>query len=600
MGWFRLHRFTVSVFLLWGVAAAVLSPAVAQRRYTLTYHFTPQPPQGIKPRSSFATKQQAAQYVEQLPALLVGAGYWAAAVDSLALDSLQGHATLYTGNQYRWQQLTTDSASRWWLSHLPLASQKASKPLPLAPAALAAQLLDDLENHGYPFGQISWDSLRLTPPDGLSGRLVLQTGPLYKMDSVVQLGTARLNARFLHRYLQIPRGSPFAAQKLAQINRRLEELPFVTQQQPWQLQMLATGAQVQVHLEPQRSNIIQVLLGAMPASTQTPNNQLQLTADVNLLLRNAFGQGESLALTWQQIQYKSPRVHLGYQQPYVWSGRAGLDAQFDLLRKDTQFLNVQLMLGVPYEWSGQQRARLFYHWQQTFVSTIDTLAVLATRQLPDLADISLNTLGLEWQANTTNARFNPRQGYEWRLQGNVGLKRLARSTAVENLKDPADPQFNFARLYDTVPLRTYQLRAQLWAAHYWPLGRISAFKAGLQAGYLQSGNYFRNELFQIGGIRGLRGFDEESIFARGYAITTAEYRLLAGQNSYFFAFTDVAWSQYTTQALNQHYAYLGTGLGLALQTPNSQVNLSLAVGKRNDLPLSLRQAKIHVGFVNYF
>ncbi|HMP94641.1 MAG TPA: hypothetical protein PKD90_17305, partial [Phnomibacter sp.] len=117
MGWFRLHRFTVSVFLLWGVAAAVLSPAVAQRRYTLTYHFTPQPPQGIKPRSSFATKQQAAQYVEQLPALLVGAGYWAAAVDSLALDSLQGHATLYTGNQYRWQQLTTDSASRWWLSH---------------------------------------------------------------------------------------------------------------------------------------------------------------------------------------------------------------------------------------------------------------------------------------------------------------------------------------------------------------------------------------------------------------------------------------------------------------------------------------------------
>jgi hypothetical protein len=44
--------------------------------------------------------------------------------------------------------------------------------------------------------------------------------------------------------------------------------------------------------------------------------------------------------------------------------------------------------------------------------------------------------------------------------------------------------------------------------------------------------HFRNELFQIGGNRLLRGFDEESQFVSQYLVPSVEYRYLIGQNSY--------------------------------------------------------------------
>ena len=43
----------------------------------------------------------------------------------------------------------------------------------------------------------------------------------------------------------------------------------------------------------------------------------------------------------------------------------------------------------------------------------------------------------------------------------------------------------------------------------------------------------RNELFQIGGNKLLRGFDEASIFTPTYSILSLEYRLALGKNSYF-------------------------------------------------------------------
>jgi hemolysin activation/secretion protein len=138
------------------------------------------------------------------------------------------------------------------------------------------------------------------------------------------------------------------------------------------------------------------------------------------------------------------------------------------------------------------------------------------------------------------------------------------------------------------------------AAQYIPTGRATVLKLALAAGWYESGNYFRNELFQIGGFRLLRGFDEESIFARNYAVGTAEYRLLSGKNAYFFGFLDAGYAGYRDEVQSFNNSYIGTGLGLALETKNSIINISWAIGKRNDLPLDLRQSKIHLGFINFF
>jgi hemolysin activation/secretion protein len=145
----------------------------------------------------------------------------------------------------------------------------------------------------------------------------------------------------------------------------------------------------------------------------------------------------------------------------------------------------------------------------------------------------------------------------------------------------------------------YQFRVTTAAAHYLPLGRQSTVKLGVNAGLYQSANYFRNELFQIGGYKLLRGFDEASQFVSQYAIGTLEYRYLVGLNSAFFAFLDGGYGKHL-QEINPDHTYLGTGLGLSFETKAGIINLAWAVGKRNDLDFNLRQSKVHLGFSSFF
>ena len=136
----------------------------------------------------------------------------------------------------------------------------------------------------------------------------------------------------------------------------------------------------------------------------------------------------------------------------------------------------------------------------------------------------------------TNYRYNPRTGNEISIVTTVGLKKIARNNDISNLKDLTNPSFLFSSLYDSLKLSTYQFRIKFAGAHYFAVGKRSTLKNALNVGWFESQNIFRNELFQLGGYRLLRGFNEESIYATQYAVLTEEYRVLVGINSYLFFF----------------------------------------------------------------
>ncbi|RYE31114.1 MAG: hypothetical protein EOP48_31625, partial [Sphingobacteriales bacterium] len=163
-----------------------------------------------------------------------------------------------------------------------------------------------------------------------------------------------------------------------------------------------------------------------------------------------------------------------------------------------------------------------------------------------------------------------------------------------------DIHFDYSTLYDTFQLKSYQFRLNLKAAHYFRLTRTSTIKTAINGGWFQSPNIFRNELFQIGGYKLLRGFDEESIFASQYGVATLEYRYLLAQNSFLFAFGDGGITRNTSQSRDLKNWFIGGGLGMAFETKAGIFNISYAVGKRDDVKFNIRQAKIHLGYVNYF
>lgn len=556
--------------------------------------------QQMRLQTDFRNRLLCEEYVNSIPSLLQSKGYPAASVDSVLYDSLSASIHLFTGEPMQWARLYTDSADRKVLEQVNWSGKRSSKPVNFQELqSLQQKILDYLENNGYPFAKIKLDSISIQE-NAFEAALKIEKGPLYKIDSIYNKGNAKLSSSFLQHYLSIPNGSLFRKDRLQTVSKKLSELPFVQEQQPWDMTLLGTGSILNLYLAPKKSSQINVLVGFLPANDQLLNNKLLVTGEATINLKNALGGGETIGLNWQQVQVKSPRLNIVFAYPYLFNSPFGVNFAFDLFKKDSSFVNISLLLGMQYSLASNQTGSVYIQNLTSSLLTVDTFLVKNTRRLPVEADVRSVNIGINYEWFNTDYRFNPRRGNEIVINTSAGTKKINKNSSIVKLRDDSDPSFDFNRLYDTVPLNAYQFRVKLTAAHYFRLTRASTLKTGVSGGWFQSPSLFRNELFQIGGYRLLRGFDEESIFASRYAVGTVEYRYLLGQNSYMFAFTDVGWASNKVPAVNTDNTFLGVGLGMAFETKAGIFNISYAAGKRDDSKFNLRQSKIHLGYVNYF
>lgn len=575
--------------MVWAQYNLVVSPGETDAAYVYT---------SLKLQTSFKNRSSCAAYINNLRHTLFSKGYPAASVDSVHYASAKATVYLYTGKYYQIVSVAiSDKDQRLieqsgWNMHsfqsTPLTTEHIS--------ALQSGILNYLENNGYPFAKLQLDSIVFNN-EKMSAKLTIEEGPLYKIDSIRVYGNAKITNRFLQRYLEIPNGAIYRKATLQNISKKLAELPYLQEQQAWNMTMLGTGSVLNLYLQSRKSSQVDVLVGFLPSNDQTINNKILITGEANINLRNAFGNGETIGLNWQQIQIKSPRLNLAFQQPFVFGSAFGIHTTFDLFKKDSSFLNLNFLAGMQYALSTAQKGSVFIQNLTTNLLSVDTGLIKLVKKLPDQIDVSSFNLGVSYEINTTDYRFNPKSGFELTWIASAGLRKLRKNNVILTLHDPL---FSYASLYDSVKQNSYQLRTRLNAAYYIKAGQQSTFKTAINSGWFHSPAVFRNELFQIGGYKLLRGFDEESIFASSYVTGTLEYRYLIGINSFLSSFIDAGWTANNSNILHTRNRYLGGGVGLALETKAGIVNISYAAGKRDDSKLNLRQSKIHIGYVSYF
>ena len=583
----------------------------AQEKYELHYEFIDKDssfkPESLGLQNSFVNKQTCNEYIVTIPATLRSRGYIAASVDSTVFDSASARTWVYVGTAYKWLRLSTRNADKKMLNSIGW-NDKTFTNHTLDFGSLHSwqeRMLGYYENNGYPFAKIRLDSLTIDSIN-VSANLITDKGPQYKIDSIRVYGKARISNYFLQQYLGITNGSGYRKERLQSVSPRILELPYLRESKPWDITMAGTGSVLNLYLEPKKSSQVDVLVGFLPANEQLGGTKLLLTGEANINLKNALGGGETIGVNWQQIQPKSPRLNLLFEQPYIFRSPFGINFSFDLLKKDSSYLNLNAVFGLQYLSSGRQSGRIFI---QSFISNllpggIDTNQIKQNKALPSFIDASTTNLGVDYKYNNTDYRFNPRKGNEFNVTASAGLRKIKKSPTITNLtKDATGDEFNFNSLYDTLKLNSYLLKLQLIGAHYFRIGRQSVIKGLINTGWIQSENIFQNEVFQIGGYKLLRGFDEESIYATTYTVMSAEYRYLIGLNSYFFGFTDGGWAKnksFGIEASSNSHTYLGIVIGMAFETKPGIFNLSYAVGKRDDTGLNFRQSKIHFGLVSLF
>ncbi len=522
--------------------------------------------------------------------------YLEASFDTVAFQDSLAMAFLHLGPQYEWVALTDGNVGEAWLDQVGFRERMyRKKPFAYGEVArLQERLLDYAENNGFPFAKVWLDSIKVEGK-GIAAKLFMDKGPLILISEIKIKGTAKLSKTYLTRYLGIREGMPFDKAKILRIRDRIRELPFVQAKKDVLIQFRDQQAILQLDLERKNASRFDFLIGVLPNSQST--GSVLITGSFEGELQNQFGLGEKIYAQFEQLRPQTQELNLAFNYPYVLDLPIGVDLDFSLYKRDTNYLDIGSNVGLQYLLEGANYVKAFWNNQSSILLTVDTQLVKNTRQLPDTLDVSRSFFGLELLQEKLDYRFNPRKGWAVKIRAGAGTKRIKPNNQITQL-DIEDP-------YADLNLKSFQYKVEGQLAGYLPLFKTSTIKTAIQGGILIADEpVYANEQYRIGGNKLLRGFDEEFIFATNYAVLTMEYRLLLGQNSYLYLFGDyarvdnkTAKTAPDTQTVDFPY---GFGTGITFETRAGIFGLSLAFGTRQQAPIDFGSPKVHFGYVSLF
>lgn len=470
------------------------------------------------------------------------------------------------------------------------------KPVSVSGAELVkAKLIRECENNGYPFATVRLDSFEANQ-HSWSAKIFLQKNELIQFDSIHILGKTRMKRAFLKNYLGIKPGKPYNEGTVKRIGQRLNELPFIESVQPYNIEFVNGKAKINVFLKDRKASDFDALLGLLPGSS---GQKLLITGQAHLHLISLFGMGEDFFLEWKKLQPKTQQLDVRVSYPYLVGLPLGISARFELYKRDTSYLDLNGDYGIQYQIIGSSYLKASLHQHISIVTNVDTAYIKSTRALPKNLDINTNEFALEYYLQKLNYRFNPTSGYVLKAEGSVGVKQIKKNNNILGLYDETTGG-NFGFLYDTTRLKTIQFHLGLSVEKYWRLAARHTIKTSFDGKYFFSRHILDNEKFRIGGVNSLRGFDDQSIFTPYYAMANLEYRFLLSKNSYFSAFFNSAVVEDLRVGKGPVDFPFGFGVGAAIETKVGIFGITYAMGKQLENKITIKSAKIHFGYINYF
>lgn len=516
---------------------------------------------------TFSLKNQ----LQEIQFLAYKKGYLTFGIDSIIpTDSLKSEAYFTLGLRYKELNLSISDNSKRALREIGI-SPRTIETLPPNPLEISKSLehvLHDFEIAGYPFAQISFEDLRMEK-EALYAELIVTPNSRVKWNELIVSGNkVKLSKKYLENFLHIEQGAWYNQEQVNLINTRLTQLIFVKQIKPAEILFTPEGANLYLYIETKPVSLFNGTIGLQQDPIKL---KYQITGDLRLKLQNAFKHGELFDLNWRSIQPGSPQLKIQASYPFLFNTPFGLDGQFSLFKRDSTFLELKTSIGVTYFVSGGKTLTGFYKNQQS------NLLGAANSGLTYGSSKS-NLYGLSFRNQTVDYLPNPRKGFIWYLEGNIGKRTLKKDSIT-----------NHYLIYG----------GKLQIEYYQSLGKRFVIKGGLLSESFYTNNIQQNELIRFGGNLTQRGFMEDELLGTFRATLTIEPRFILDQNSYLFVFYDQSWYERNVKAY-VHDSPKGFGAGLCFGTNIGIFSLTYALGQQFSNPILFRDSKVHFGYVAYF
>ncbi|WP_119845600.1 BamA/TamA family outer membrane protein [Reichenbachiella sp. MSK19-1] len=539
---------------------AALSQWATAQKYEVVLHGIPD---RLADASSTVDSSAVIQYTRQVTHRLQREGYWLSSMDSITWREGQVEAYYYLGSRYERVlfELRSDQVieQERRLSRDKNSVAQVNKRI--------EGILSHYEDNGYPFASVVIDS-SVVHDQALYLWLEIDPGMLIRFDSLEVVPAGVLKERFVSRYLGLNYGHYYSESRVLDIGNKLENIPAVklkAMESTFSLQR----SQIKLELERQKVNYFDGILGLVPSANGS--SRVDITGELNLSLKNLFQSAKQFELHWERYTTNSQRLEIHYLHPAFLGMPLDLFLGYDQLKQDTLFSNRSLKAAFDYYPSGRMKLRTSYE---------NELGNELNDDSGESGSFKIDYYGLSGEYWRLDDRVTPRQGIALAFDTQVGYKDIRLDTVAD--------------------VETTQYRLSAKVRYYQPVRRRSVLHVAVSGGWMESDVLYLNDLFRLGGLRSIRGFNENEFYAGSYVYTNLEWRFYIENKSYLLAFYDQGWMSYDIVRGSFSDRPSGVGLGMQFDAAGGSFLMLYGLGRRENQGFSFDSSKIHFGYSALF
>ncbi|WP_051081608.1 POTRA domain-containing protein [Cytophaga aurantiaca] len=503
-----------------------------------------------------------------------------AAMDSVVYKNKQVEAFVHVGSKHNWSILHSGNVPDEYLYKSGYKQKFYSKTRFSYKelASLENRIIKYSENSGFPFARIELDSIQLTE-SYFSATLDYQSGPLIRFDTVALVGSARVKRKYIESYLGITPGALYNQQKAQNLERQLKQLQYLKVVKAPEIFFSAGKAQPVLFVNVRKCNQLDGYIGFQPNSSSS--KKMLLTGEFNMNLKNLLQSGKELSVQWKRFDVQSQLLKTSYLHPRLFHSNIDIKLNFNLLKQDTSFLTLDRNAAIYMGLNATSKIKFFAGLKSnTALGSTQTNSNEGNNY-----DFKFFNYGVGYTLMTLDDIFYPMKGWNVTIDVSTGNKKILNYESLST--DIA------------IPTSAMQWTGETSVQAFIRVGKKATLLNQFQGGTVQSQNLVLSDLYRVGGLKTLRGFNENNYYVSDYAIYTLEYRYFTDESSYVMLFANQA---YVHNKLNGDYTDwpIGFGTGISFSTKAGIFQFIYALGYAKDQPLSLNLSKIHFGLVSRF
>lgn len=540
----------------------------------------------VKSTNKFKDSLSILNYANSLQNYFHKKGCWQAEFKIDRIDTISFKLSFYVGDVFKIQKLSHGNLPYHVAKLIDFKSKYYSgKPYnhtQLANTFYKAVL--EAQNAGHPFASICLDSIQFKDSNTFSASVNYQAGSFITFDTLFIASKGKVNRKFIENYLRIKPGYPFDYRKYKNIRQRLNALPFLNVNGDINLFFTESRSRIEIPLVVKKANIVDGVVGFLPNPTK--KGSFMFTGEFNLQLRNLFQTGKTIKVEWKSFQQQSQSLLLNYTHPLVFGTPLELDFLFDFFKQDSSFYTLQRKISIAYQFNSG--AKLFYRLAYNSSRTGALTQYKGSTSLPSVVDNDIITNGFGFDYSKYDNFNFPRKGGKFKIDISAGNKIIIKNANF-------DP-----KAYENVILSTPQYKADFYGDKFFKLSPNTTIQLKTSASKIFNKQMFQNDLYRLGGLKTMRGFNENFFYASEFLVSGMELRQYFDNSSYVLLFFEQSALGYKIKDKSFSDKPTGVGAGLSFESGTGVFTFVYSLGNSSVQKMNFNQSRIHFGLISRF